>query len=417
MNIEEKYYGEVWLPEKEEIKTFCILEVIDFQVTLTTNLYNHSTEYKIDKIHGQFNKLGVVTLINNIVRNSSSGQIMKRVYEPEYTFISSSHLVKTETLTLNEFIIKNAAFNSWIRQLHFIPPEDNIFTFKNEEIKEVIEINDKKLEIQFTKTIDYKSNKDKIELINCGFVSFKSEPELKILEAIEIYKTFQKFMLFFFGRFPHFESFRFKCLGCNEYISLYYKDRLSVIKNSNFLYFDFFELKSHLQNILPIWYTNQNLEFCTNFVLENKLSQKISHSRRFVNSIFSFEAYYKRFHSGDNTTKNNNLKKSLSSQKELILELTKIQEEGFISFVQKIIRSRDYYVHGNLKQKEIFSEFELLYISFLLDFIVGIQILYKLGFDEKLIKKAKGRAKSVYVDMQQVNKMLNQNAFTKSKTK
>jgi len=107
----------------------------------------------------------------------------------------------------------------------------------------------------------------------------------------------------------------------------------------------------------------------------------------------------------------------LSSQKELILELTKIQEEGFISFVQKIIRSRDYYVHGNLKQKEIFSEFELLYISFLLDFIVGIQILYKLGFDEKLIKKAKGRAKSVYVDMQQVNKMLNQNAFTKSKTK
>lgn len=410
MNEGEKYYGEIWLPGKDDHRTFCVLEIIENQVTLTTNLHIKENEYKIDKIYGEYNGLGVLTFINNKTKRSRINYIIERVYEPEYTFISS-HFIDTESLKLKEFEIKNSILNYWIRQIQLFLPNEKKFLPSKEEINDVVEIKERKLKIVILKSLSSKTNETKTEIINSGYVGFESENEVSILEAIELYNTFQKFILFIFGKTSHFESFRFKCLSCNDDIFLYYKDRLNRGKSSSYLHYDFWEIRDDLKNILTIFYTNKDVEFCTNFVLENLLSEKISHSRRFVNSIFSFQAYYKRFHSNNNSPANNKLNLSLSIYRKLIIELTNFSDNDFDVFVKKIIRSRDYYVHGNLKQIDIFSEFELLYISFLLDYIVGIEILHQLGFSEKLTRKTKLRAKSTYVEMQHVNKMLNQNVF------
>lgn len=416
MNNGEKYYGEIWLPDKEDNKSFCILEVLDNQVTLTTNLHIEENEYKIDKIYGEFNGLGVVTFINNKTKRSRTNYIIERVYEPEYSFVSKD-IISTEKLKFKKYEIKNSVLNHWIRQFQLFFPDEKELIPNNEGISEIFEIDARKLKIGISKSLSCKSDETKTEIINSGYVTFEFENEISILEAIETYNTFQKFLLFNFGKSTQFESFKFKCLSCDDDVILYYKDRLNNVKSSNYLHYDFFEIREYLKKILTTWYTNQDLEFCTNFVLENLLSQKISHSRRFVNSIFSFEAYYKRFHSKDNSKARNKLNLSLNKHRKLVKELTNISEEYFESFVSKIIRSRDYYVHGNLNQKDIFSEFELLYISFLLDYIVGIQILHQLGFDEKLTKKAKLRAKSTFIDMQRVNEMLNQNVFKQNGTK
>jgi hypothetical protein len=43
------------------------------------------------------------------------------------------------------------------------------------------------------------------------------------------------------------------------------------------------------------WYINEDVRFCADIILENLLSVKVSHSRRFTNSLSAFEAFSKRF--------------------------------------------------------------------------------------------------------------------------
>jgi hypothetical protein len=156
------------------------------------------------------------------------------------------------------------------------------------------------------------------------------------------------------------------------------------------------------------WYINEDMRFCADIILENLLSVKVSHSRRFTNSLSAFEAFSKRF---ELILKNPTTEKFLKTKKNLLFEISKINEVDLDTFISKMIRTRDFYVHGNKKKTNHFPDFELLYISFLLDFIVCIGISEALEIAPINIEKIKRRAKSIYLDMQSVNKILNENNF------
>ena len=134
------------------------------------------------------------------------------------------------------------------------------------------------------------------------------------------------------------------------------------------------------------------------------LSVKTSHSRRFTNSYSAFEAYSFKF---GKTHKNPTVEKYLLEHKELIHRITSIPESEIKGYVSKIVRHRDYLTHRNKTKNNIFSQFELLYISFLLDYIVGIGLMKKMEASEEVIEKIMLRAKSTYQDMQSVNRLLN----------
>jgi hypothetical protein len=227
-----------------------------------------------------------------------------------------------------------------------------------------------------------------------------------VLEMIEIYRTFQKFLLLFYGKSNHFKSFNLKCLDCGEWFSLYFNDDLVNEKHSDYIQFDYIDIKNDLNIILQKWYLNEDIQFCSDIILENILTTKVSHSRRFTNSLASFEAFSKRF--GENH-KNPTVEKYFDDLKDLFIEIMMIQETSFKGFVKKIIRTRDYYVHGNKKQIDVFSKFELLYISFLIDFVVGIELSKQLGFSKENIKNIINKATSVYVLMQGTNRILTKN--------
>jgi hypothetical protein len=114
-----KYYGEIWLPENESEKYFCVLEFFEKEVFLETNLSNKYPEYKKDLIYGVFNGLGYLTFINNSVKQSSVGIINFKKYSPEYVFVSSRHRIDPYNLKIKEFEIDNSVFNEWIRSFHW----------------------------------------------------------------------------------------------------------------------------------------------------------------------------------------------------------------------------------------------------------------------------------------------------------
>lgn len=401
---ELKYYGEIWLPEKESEKYFCVLEIFEKEVFLETNLSNKYPEYKKDLIYGVFNGLGHITFVDNSVCQSANGIINFRKYNPKYVFVSSNHLIDPYNLKIKEFKIDNSVFNEWIRSFHWFNQDEDKLE-KVEDVKHKVIIKEKLLELEILKTTNFKSNLNSFNLINVGYILFNSTEEITVIEAIEIYETFQKFLLFFYGQSKHFKSFNFKCLGCNNWFSLYYNDSLVNEKHSSFMNFNYRDLEKDLSSILQKWYLNEDVQFCSEIILENILTIKVSHSRRFTNSLASFEALNKRF--GINH-KNPTTEKYFNDLKYRFIEIMKIEENSFKVFVKKIIKTRDYYVHGNKKQIDIFSKFELLYISFLIDFIVGIELANQLGFSEENINKINNRAKSVYVNMQNTNRILNE---------
>lgn len=402
---ESKYYGEIWQPNNIEQTSFCVLEIKDGEIFLETNLSGDGPEYKKDLIYGKFNGLGFVTMVNNIIRHSSSGITQARIYNPEYFFSSSDHLVKLESLKIKEFKVDNIAFNDWIRQFRIYNSIDKKIE-EDEKINHKIQIQDKSLELEIIKTVTYNSTKDHLMFKNGGLISFVSSKEINILESIDLYKKFQKFLLFFFGKSSHFSSFDFKCLGCGNWISMYYSDNLVVDKSSSFIKLEYKDLKDDLKEALSKWYLNEELQFCGDIIIENLLSKKVSSSRRFTNSLSAYEAYNKRF--GKSHLKPT-LERYLSDSKDILCEIGKIKDEFFLSFVQKIIRTRDMFVHGNKKQINCFSKLELLYISYLLDFVVGIGLAKEMRLSEANIKKIFDCAVSNYVHMQSTNKILSQN--------
>jgi len=400
----EKYHGEIWFPKDKENRCFCILEMKGEQVFLETNLYRHNAIYKVDKIFGIFTGLGCLTFINNRIKSSSSGITESRIYAPQYTFVSQQHFINTESLKFKRFNIVNKEIKKWVSKIThwFIGGELD----KSDEIKEVIEIDEKGLKIEISTFSEYKSKRYELKLDELGQVKFFNNNEISILDAIELYKKFQKFLYFFHGKCSQFKSFQYHSLDRDEWVSVYYKDSFTRENYSNFIRLDYSKLKADLSELLVLWFANEEILFCVDVILENILSTKISHNRRFVNSFFSFEALAKRFLV---IKKKLSAKNCLNEYKHYFVEISGGQILDLDEFINKIIRTRDFYVHSTKSQKSFFSEFELLYISLLLDFIVGIELLRKLKVSNDVIETVKRQAKSTYVDMQNVNKLLNEN--------
>ncbi|MFH4967480.1 hypothetical protein V8G61_04670 [Gaetbulibacter sp. M240] len=399
---ENKYFGEVWFKDSEAIKCFCVLELIKEEIFITTNLMTKNESLQIDVIYGMFNSLGYVTFVNCNIQHSSMGIIETKVYRPKYTFICSYHIIDPINLKINEFQIDNVAIVEWVRKMNWFNSIENKIE-KQEDIKHQTVISEE-LRLTITKSTSLTSNHEFLRIDNLGYVEFKSETNLSIPESIELYNSFQKLFHFIYGKSAQFKSFNFKCLSCGKWASLYYKDDLNKENISGFITLDYDTINKDLSKLIKHWFINPDITYCADIIIENLLSVKTSHSRRFTNSYSAFEAYSFKF---GKTHKNPTVEKYLLDHNKLINIITSIPENKIKGYVSKIVRHRDYLTHRNKVKNKIFSQFELLYISFLLDYLVGIELMGKMEASEKVIEKIISRAKSTYQNMQSVNELLN----------
>ena len=97
------------------------------------------------------------------------------------------------------------------------------------------------------------------------------------------------------------------------------------------------------------------------------------------------------------------------------MQIGQLSEEDWKLFPSKVVRSRDYHTHSNLGNKDVFSEYDLLYISFLFDFVIGYLLLETLNVSNELLQKFVKRGESVFIHMKKTNEILRTNPLRSNK--
>jgi hypothetical protein len=403
---ENKYYGEIWFVDKEGIKCFCVLTFMDGEVSLETNLRSDRPVYKHQIILGSFTGLGYITFIDCKIKFSQSGITEVRIYQPKYCFISRNHFIQIIDLKFKKFKIGNDAIVDWTHKTNWYDfLEDKLI--KESDISDHFRIEELGLSIEIKQGSSSSVGHKEFVLKNNGYLTFESDEEISLLTAFDYYNTFQKFLQFISAKTRQFTFFSFECLTCKEHVSIYYQENKFEKSGSSYIHLYYDEISEDLSTLIKHVYTSVEFKFCLDKLMENLLGTNLSYSRRFINAIATFEAYNKLYVKH----KNKKLADYLKCNKENILAISKINEISFDDFISKIIRSRDYHVHSNIKNKNIFSDFELLYIGFLLDFTVGLGLLQQMGITKKIQDKVMSQGELVFVHMQKSNKILNQDTL------
>lgn len=397
----DKYFGEIWLPEQENHRFFCELEIVNKRVILSTNLSSNIPEYKKTLVYGVFNDLGCMTFVNCTMQQSVDGLISFRKYSPDFVFSCSEHFIEPKNLRVKNVLIENEFINDFIGTVHIYNPVKDTIE-KHNSLTHEVELGDGVV-LSLIKNFEYYTDKNKLSINNKGFVGFEFREERSILQVIGYYKQFQKFCITFLSGINEFSFFRCKCIECNTSFSIYFNDNLAVKHYYSVLNARTFELDDEFNKVIFNWYNNDDLKFCIDIIIENFLSVKVSHSRRFTNSISSLEAVSKNFVN----KKNSKLNVMIDDLRGMFDKLTDNTIADFKYFNSKIIQTRKNYVHANPRIGSVFEGIELLYISILIDYVVLYKISEQLGFTEEVLKQIIRKGQSDFIDGQRVNKMLN----------
>lgn len=402
-----KYYGEVWYPDNENEKQFAIISFKDDDLQIETSLHSARGIYKESQIMGAFNGIGFVTFIDCQIQYSSSGLMETRIYYPKYSFLSAHHFIDAINTELSEFLIVNDAIVKWVN--HMIRYNNVDEKLLSKQFDDHYYISEKGLSLKISQFQNFNSKRTELIIANKGSILFNTEKPIGILEAIDIYDQFQKTLQLLLGGSAKFESFSFKCLSCGEWQQVYYNDTKLTKSTRSYVHTEYEKVKVDLDKIFNAVYSDENFQFCLDKLMENFISNQVSHNKRFTNSIATFEAFCKLY-SGH---KLNNLSRFIRHYKEVFLLIGKFNEEEWKLFPSKVVRSRDYHIHSNTANKNVFNENELLYISFLFDFVIGYLLLQSLNVCEELLQRFIIRGNNIFINGKRTNEILSKNPLVK----
>lgn len=399
----EKYNGEIWLPQQEDQKQFCTLEVVDNDIFLNTNLSTDLLSFKLNVVYGKFNDLGYLTFANCIVIESETGIINYKKINPDYTFVSTTHLIEPKGIRLKSIEIENNTINDLIRTDHTMNPLIDKVEIQSIPVTKIRLNND--LSLSLFKNYGIKTNKFGTHILNYGILKFDFDSEKSLLQAIEIYKQFQKFCIVFFSGIEKFNYFKSTCLKCGEKYNIIFRDNLAFKHHQGIINEFSFKDFADFPEVIANWYNNEDAKYCFDIIIENYLSKKVSNARRFTNSIASFEAFYKLFAKNKKHTQLN----TRITEYENVFYLLDENIGNIKDFGIKMIRTRDYYVHSNREQKTEHNSLDLLYYSLLFDFLVIRELSIILGFSQEFMTKIESSFKSEIEHQKPINSLFNQN--------
>lgn len=406
----EKYHGEIWFPDNNDDRQFCVLFYEDGQVFLETNLGVRKLAYvnKHIKIVGLFTGLGYLTFLDCKVKRSSEGAIKSFIYQVRYTFVHDYEFFHPE-LTMRNFSVSYNGLLDWRRLGSCFVAKEQIINYGREE-SHVFEIGAKDLSIEMLFFSRLNFDKNKTIAQNYSKVKLNYNVDVPLGRAIDDYEVFQKLIQFLTGNAPRFNSFGYLCPISNDWGTVYFEEKGYKELKTGYFLIEFKDIVEHLPELVNLMYTDKKFNFCVERLLDNHIDGKLSHSKRFTNSISTFEAFCKNY----TTRKNPKLNGFFEEHKDLICEIINIKEDSFKIFTSKIVRSRSYHVHANIsdhKSDDIFSDFELLYLSFTLDSVVAIGLLEQAKVSGKVIDQVTYWGKMTYDGLQSLNRELRQDSI------
>lgn len=323
-----KYQGELWFPECPEEKRYCILTIVNNNVELETNLVP-SDPYSQKNVHplifGAFNGLGYITFVDCKLGLDSTGIIRSAVYIPKYSFTHPDHFINPKNLQINKFRVAGIGLEKWTNfRFEF---DNNLLSTKSQQ-NHSFDIKQLGLEIKLNFWISSSVSIEQINLKKCGNIEFLFNSPINMREVLDYYIKAKKLIQFLNGKTDRFSFFNFQCPEYETWGAMYFKDLL--FKDSKFEYFsiDFNKILDYLPLLFTKMFTDEKFYFCVNRLLDNQVEGQLTHSKKFTNSISTFEGYCKL----NIGAKNLKLRNFLIKNQQDILTLSGINEEYFDEF-------------------------------------------------------------------------------------
>ena len=270
MSEKEKYYGEVWFPENETARFFCVLSFKDSSVLLETNLVEEIPRHKYLKIIGVFTKLGYLTFLDCEVLLHSSGMIYYAIYKPKYTFTFDDHCIDPLKLKVKKFCVSNNAIKNWRRpKVNFDRVNKSVKL--DQEERHLLHVEKIKLSIEIIFNNSYQVSGNGFTLKNNSYIKFEPESPINIAGAFDMYDRTQKLIQFISGNTEQFSSFEIQCSesggwGTVFFQELSYKDTRSIYFTTNFQ-----EIIPYLPNLFHHIFCNESFHFCIEKLLDNQI--------------------------------------------------------------------------------------------------------------------------------------------------
>ncbi len=411
------YFGRISIENKPKI-----IE----SVRLTINKKKYEIEFSssersfrnIKLIHGIFNGLGDVTLINcrNTSSESGAGAEINR-YQVNYilkgiqienledfffdcAYIRMQGLLDWTKLYSVEYLREGQKRSLIVKDLEKILfHEGNLFSIK----------------IYAANTISLSRNPDRRTIIeNAGFeITSKLHQKHNFWDYLEVFRELQKIVLILGNRKTDINFANFHKEGIDP-VDLLWKDSISIGQPSTMGPFvEFKEIQPDLDRILKTWFGNKDIHTSIDLILEKSINVKLSRENHFLNNCFALETFHRRFKNYKlfdkeefKSIKSNILQSIENPELSKLIEnnLAHINEPNFRSrlldfktdftlilpsewdtseYIRKVVKTRNYLVHRS-SAKNILDKFDMLYAAFFLELITRIYIYKILGLKEEL---------------------------------
>lgn len=434
----EEYLGYWLIPNVSKQKSQGILRIDNEKIELELVGTNDdlSLFYGFDEplITRNYHDIKNIELINGYAKNTKENKdVMFSLINPDNTECSSSllirikyevkHLVKKmEVRSMPDFKIQNVFFkydhiDHWVGKFGYNidnHPETEDFRvtieFSPPKPITLFENNKYKMYLMFRASSPALSNnKSDLNLIQSAFFNIEFKRRQKFDEIIRLGNIIRDFFSFAVRTPVGIKQFEFRCYSKNaaqknkidnQTAEVIHKDhvtsKISKIYNHDLL-INYSDLANSKENIIEAWIKKYDLlSPVMKLYFDNLYNENIYLETGFLNYIFALEVYHKRVIN----SKQVELRKRLEELLKRYSKITSQMIKNRTSFLNKVVNSRNYFVHYNLKikKKNILKEEEMFFSSLKLKILIQIILLDELGFDINYIEnKIKGDINNYWV--------------------
>lgn len=415
METTQRYFGKLFFPiEKKSIENIWLNINGNKIFVEIPSPGSVSEDWAV--LHGEFNKLGTVSLIDCSIGASSHG------FGGEGCKLNVHKLIQGEKLSFNRqcFIsnisLTSQALNDWISDVAKINSDGSTITIPQPET--VLKISTENFTLAINVGFIESTSYTKITLDRVIFVSIRFSDPLNIFEFFIWKNKLEKLIVFLTNEDP---KVKIGSLNKSPHRIYGIDSKWESHKFSHSIKFSFKELKEYLPEIIESWFDKKGLDSIVDLLLEKKAYPALSSQKHFLNMCVALESFHKNIIAKkipliDKTTleKREKIQTLLADDKELLNwfnkkttfwkkpnlidrihsfkeDLQDINKNVFNISIEDWMRmvknTRDDLSHEGRYNKYFKDYFTLFLSSYALEMLLQYRLIIYLGLDDKLIEK------------------------------
>jgi hypothetical protein len=413
----KEYSGIIFSPLGDDKKLTCKLIISEDSIKIEYHTSESINNQGFKIIHGIFNKLGKVTLIESlsIGFSTGAGTYLKK-YSSEHLLVGY-HIKDIDQYYFDRVNIEMTGLHNWtkITGIKGSLFEGESLSLIDHPSIPIMDNEEFSAEIYPIQKHEYKQPNNQFTLTETVCLRIKSKKYISFWRYLTIIKDFKKIIFLLSNQEIKSDVTTFYTKD-NSFVKLYSEENYIIGKKQFINTSVKFSNIKNLKTIINNWFNNEDIKISIDLILEKSRNSNLSLENNFLNNCFAIETFHRRIKNYKNFEKEKfkQIKTSilqniedLEIQKIIENNLAHINEPNFKlrlmgfendfdkilcdkfethEYIRKIVKSRNYLVHrGN--PKSVFSNFDMLYSAIYLKNILILNIFRLLQMEEELIEE------------------------------